>query len=66
MGDKVLIKILGKTVEHAEKAISRTFLMTPGKTKTGTTESKNDSGESGFECEFSQVPKSTYFDFMHF
>lgn len=32
--------------------------------KTWTTESKHDSEESGFECEFLQVLASTHWDFM--
>lgn len=63
---RILIKILGNRVEHAKKAVSLTFLMTWGKTKTWTTDSKNNSEESGFECEFLQVLKSIYFDCMHF
>lgn len=58
---RILIKILGNRVEHAKKAVSLTFLMTWGKTKTWTTDSKNNSEESGFECEFLQVLKSIYF-----
>lgn len=52
MGDKVLIKILGKIVEYVEKVILRIFLMILGKTKIGIIELKNDLGELGFECEF--------------
>lgn len=61
---RVLKKILGKIVELTKKVVALTFSVIWGKTKTWTTESKHDSKESGFECEFLQALESTHFDFM--